>query len=165
MDCDAGNLGRAAHVIRESLMLDRKRGDTFVAVRHQQALATVSLLAGRVLEASTLLAETSDFVASSGSTIFLATALELSACVAAELGDGLRAARLIGAAEAVQHQAGTPRDQSDAAFNERFLAPARAAIDRGTWDAELAAGRALTQDQAVTLLKSPAPNSPPSPAN
>jgi predicted ATPase/class 3 adenylate cyclase len=165
LEDEAGNLGRAAHLIRESLTLDRKRGDTFIAVRHQQALATVSLHAGRVLEASTLLAETSDFVASSGSTIFLATALELSACVAAETGDGLRAARLIGAAEAVRHKAGTPTVRDEEAFFERYLAPARAAINRGTWDAELAAGRALTQDQAVTLLKSPAPNSPPSPVN
>ena len=163
LESEAGNLGRAAHVMRESLTLDRKRGDTFLAVRHQQALATVSLRAGRVLEASTMLAATSDYAASSGSTIFLATALELSACVTAELGDGLRAARLIGAAEAVRHNAATPVDQSEAAFFERFLAPARAAIDRGTWDAELAAGRALTQDQAVALLRSPASSSPPSP--
>jgi len=104
-------------------------------------------------------------VASSGNTIFLATALELSACVAAELGDGLRAARLIGAAEAVRHKAGTPPYQSEVAFFERYLAPARAAINRGTWDAELAAGRALTHDQAVTLLKSPAPSSRPSAVN
>ena len=165
IESHAGNPGRAAHAIRESLTLDRKRGDTFIAVRHQHALASVSLRAGRVLEASTLLAATSDFVASCGSTLFLATALELSACVAAELGDGLRAARLIGAAETIRHKAGTPVWPHEAAFFERFLAPARAAIDRGTWDAELAAGRALTHDQAVTLLKSPAPSPPRSPVN
>ena len=34
--------------------------------------------------------------------------------------------------------------------------------NRAAWDT---AGRALTQDQAVTLLKSPAPDSPPSPVN
>ena len=77
----------------------------------------------------------------------------------------MRAARLIGAAEAIRHKAGTPAYQSDEAYFERFLAPARAAIDRGTWDAELAAGRGLTHDQAVALLKSPAPGSPPSPVN
>jgi tetratricopeptide (TPR) repeat protein len=165
LDSEVGNLGRAAQLLQESLTLDRKRGDTFVAVRHQQALATVSLRAGHVREASTLLAATSDFVASSGSTDLLAAALELSACVAAELGDGLLAARLTGAAEAVRHKAGTPMDQSEAAFNERFLAPARAAIDRGRWDAELAADRALTQDQTVALLRSPAPSFPPSPVN
>ncbi len=86
---------------------------------------------------------------------------QLSACVTAELGDGLRAARLAGAAEASRHKAGTPVDQSSAAFLERYLAPARAAIERGAWDAELAADRALTREQAVALLRSPPPGPPP----
>lgn len=37
---------------------------------------------------------------------------------------------------------------------EQFLAPARASIAPGAWDAELAAGRTLTQQQAITLLLS-----------
>jgi hypothetical protein len=85
----------------------------------------------------------------------LISAIEQSACIAAELGDGMRAARLAGAAEAIRDQAGTPIPQPDAALLERFLAPARATIDREAWDAALAAGRALTQEQAVTLLTSP----------
>jgi hypothetical protein len=41
---------------------------------------------------------------------------------------------------------------------ERFLAPARAALAPEQWDAELAAGRALSQQQAATLLTSPSPS-------
>ena len=37
----------------------------------------------------------------------------------------------VGAAEAIRHKAGTPVDQSGAAFLERYLAPARATIERG----------------------------------
>jgi hypothetical protein len=37
---------------------------------------------------------------------------------------------------------------------EQFLAPARTGIGPEAWDAELAAGRALTQQQAITLLLS-----------
>ena len=99
-----------------------------------------------------MLAATLDHVAGCGNIDILIGSLGLSACIAAELGDGLRAARLAGAAEAIQHKTGTPVDQSGAAFLERYLAPARAAIERGAWDAELAAGRALTRDQAVALL-------------
>ena len=110
-----------------------------------------------------MLAATVDYVADCGSTDILITSLDLSARVAAELGDGLRAARLAGAAEAIRHKAGTPIPQPDAVFLERFLAPARAVIDRGAWDAELAAGRALTQEQAVALLRSPAPSPAPFP--
>ena len=38
---------------------------------------------------------------------------------------------------------------------EQFLAPARATIAPEQWDAALAAGRALTQQQAAALLASP----------
>jgi hypothetical protein len=37
---------------------------------------------------------------------------------------------------------------------EEHLAPARAAVTLQDWDAELAAGRALSQDQALALLRS-----------
>jgi len=155
-EIEAGNLDRAVQVLRDSLTLDRKRGDMWGVVKNQLGLAEVSLRAGRVLEAQTMLAATLDYVVGSGSVDILISSLELFACVAAELGDGLRAARLAGAAEATRHKAGTPADQSDAALLERYLAPARAAIERGAWDAELAAGRALTREQAVALVRSPA---------
>ena len=61
-----------------------------------------------------------------------------------------------GAAEALRQRAGIPLPQPDAALLERFLAPARAALAPGMWDAELAAGRALTQEQAAGLLRSAA---------
>jgi hypothetical protein len=35
---------------------------------------------------------------------------------------------------------------------ERFLAPALATIAREMWDAEITAGRALTQQEAAALL-------------
>jgi hypothetical protein len=110
------------------------------------------LRAGRAREARDLLSATFDFVASAGNADILATTLELSACVAAELGEGMRAARLAGAAEAVRLLAGMPILEFDAALLERFLAPARAAIARHEWDAEYGAGRAFTQQQAVALL-------------
>jgi hypothetical protein len=61
-------------------------------------------------------------------------------------------ARLAGAAEAIRQKAAMPILDFDAALLERFLGPVRAAIARHEWDAELDAGRALTQQQAVTLL-------------
>ena len=52
-----------------------------------------------------------------------------------------------------------PSAQPDAALLERFLAPMRATIPREVRDAELAAGRALSQQQAVTLVVQPVLNS------
>jgi hypothetical protein len=115
--------------------------------------------ATRLLAAARLAAEVSirdlgvhRLKAIAANTEILATTLELSAAVAAELGEGLRAARLAGAAETVRLLAGMPILEFDATLLERFLAPARAAIARHEWDAQFGTGRALTQQQAVALL-------------
>jgi hypothetical protein len=81
----------------------------------------------------------------------------MSAANAAQLGEALRAARLMGAAEAIRQKTGIPVKQSDAVEFERFLAPARATLAAGQWDAALAAGRTLTQQQAAALLAWPSP--------
>ena len=157
VEMEAGNLERATQVLHEALALARQEGDLRGAAIAQDSLAWVSLRAGRAREARDLLSGMVDYVVSCGDTEFLAEALETSACIAAELGEGLRAARLAGAAETLRQKTGIPVPQPDAALFERFLAPARAAIARQAWDAELAVGRALTQQQAAALLVSPMP--------
>ena len=156
VESEAGHLDRATAVLREALAIDRAQGDLWGMVLDQHSLAVVSLRARRVEEAYEAVSATFDYVASSGDTGTLNAAIELSACIAAESGDGLRAARLAGASEALRAQAGTPIPAPDAALLERFLAPVRATMERAAWDAELAAGRALTQEQAITLMTSAA---------
>jgi hypothetical protein len=124
------------------------------------SLAYGSLLTGRAREARDLLFGTLDYLASSGDTEAAADVLELAACIAAELGEGPRAARLAGAVSALRELAGMPISQEDADLLEGYLARARAATAPGEWDAALAAGRALTHEQAVTLLLSPSPAQP-----
>jgi predicted ATPase/class 3 adenylate cyclase len=153
----AGNLERAEHVLQEALTINTTQGNALGVVLGQQSLALVSLRAGRLRQASERLSATFGYVARSGNINALVTSIELSACIAAELGDGTRAARLAGAAETIRHKAGVPISQADLAILERSVAPARAATARQAWDAELAAGRALTQQEAVTLLHSPSP--------
>jgi len=152
LETSAGNLGRATEVLTEALALDQKQGDLLGVAMDRHALSMVSLRAGRAREARNLLSATFDFVVSSGNADILATTLELSACVAAELGEGLRAAHLAGAGEAVRLLVGMPIIEFDAAMVGWFLAPARAATARHEWDADFGAGRALTQRQAVALL-------------
>jgi predicted ATPase/class 3 adenylate cyclase len=157
LEIDAGNLDRATQVLREALALDQKEGDQPGTAHALELLAAASLRVGRAAEAGQLLSSGLGAVISSGDAGLLATALELAACVAAELGDGLPAARLTGAAEALRRLKGMPIPEPDAALLERFLAPARATVARQVWDTELAIGHALTQQQAVTLLLSTAP--------
>lgn len=51
-------------------------------------------------------------------------------------------------------QSRLPAPHNDADLLEQFLAPARASVAPATWAAELAAGRALTKEQAARLLVS-----------
>ena len=93
------------------------------------------------------------YVISSSDPELLATTLEMCAANAAQLGEGLRAARLVGAAEAIRQKTGIPIKQPE--LLEEFLVPARATTAPEQWDAALAAGRALTQQQAARLIASP----------
>ena len=148
----AGNLGRAAEVLQDAVALDEKYGDQLGLALDRQALIMVSLRAGRTGEARDLLFAGLDYVASAGNSDILASTLELAACTVAELGEPLRAARFSGAAAAVRQAAGMPLAAQDAQMLEGFLAPACATMTRAKWDAEYGAGRALSQEQAVTLL-------------
>jgi predicted ATPase/class 3 adenylate cyclase len=156
LEADAGNFDRATQVLQEALAIDTKQGDMLGVALDQQSLAGVHLRAGRGREARDLLSAMADYVVSSGDPELLTTTLEMCAANAAQLGEGLRAARLTGAAEAVRQKTGIPIKQPG--ILEEFLAPARAAIAPGEWEAALAAGRALTQQQAASLLASPVPS-------
>ena len=150
LESDAGNFDRATQVLQEALAIDRKQGDMLGVALDQQSLAGVHLRAGRAREAREQLSDMADYVVSCGDPELLATTLEMSAANAAQLGEVLRAARLAGAAEAVRQKSGIPIKQPE--IIEEFLAPARATIAPEAWEAALAAGRALSQQQAATLL-------------
>jgi len=154
VEIDAGNLDRASQVLTEALALHLEQGNVLGIANTRQSLATVSLRAGRVREARDLLSSTFDYVVTSGDPEFQAQTLEVFACITAELGDCLPAARLAGAAEAVRNKAGMPIPEPSSVLLERFLGPARATIPRAAWTAELAAGAALSPEQAVALLAS-----------
>jgi hypothetical protein len=82
----------------------------------------------------------------------MASVMEVGAGVAAHLGEPQRAARLVGAAEALRERAAIPPTAYDAALLVRLLAPARATAAPADWDAEVAAGRALTAEKGMDLL-------------
>src|SRR5215831_12582665 len=152
---DAGNVSHAAQVLREALVLDEKNGDSWGATIVRNSLAAATLLDGRPAEAYQLLRSIVDDVVASGDLELLAATLELAAGIAAHLGNSQRAARLTGAAQGVRDRAGIPITGFDAALLECFLGPARAAVGRHLWDADLNTGRALTQDEAVSLIAQP----------
>jgi predicted ATPase/class 3 adenylate cyclase len=150
LEADARNFDRATEVLQEALAIDREQGDMLGVAIDQQSLAGVALRAGRAQEARDLLSAMADYVISCGDPELLATTLEMAAANAAQFGEGLRAARLVGAADAIRQKTGIMIKLAETL--EELLAPARASIEPAEWDAALAAGRALTQQQAATLL-------------
>jgi predicted ATPase/class 3 adenylate cyclase len=154
LESGEGNLDRASEVLREALALDAEHGDLWGMTVSRHSLALVSLRSGRPAEARDLLSGLFDYVASSGNTGLLLNTLELAAGIAAALDDPRRAARLAGAADGIRHESGMLITEPEAALVEELLAPARSAVSAGEWDAGLAAGRALTQEEALGLLRS-----------
>jgi|HubBroStandDraft_1064217.scaffolds.fasta_scaffold07543_5 predicted ATPase/class 3 adenylate cyclase len=150
----AGNFDRAAQLLQQSLALHHKLSNLECEALDQLWLAAISLRAGRTRQAHDLLCSSFGYIVSSGDIPQLAHTMEVAATIVAGLGDELRAARLTGAAQAIRQRLSAPITPIAAGLLEQFLAPARASIAPEAWDTELAAGRALTQQQAITLLLS-----------
>jgi predicted ATPase/class 3 adenylate cyclase len=153
LESASGRLDRAIELLREALTVDQRQGDLFGVAVDQQSLALISLRAGRPREASDQLAASFSYVTSSGNTSLLVNVLELHAAITAGLGDALQAARLAGAAEAIRQESGMLISPQEAAMVDEHLAPARAAVTPQEWQAALAAGRALSQAEALALLR------------
>jgi hypothetical protein len=94
---------------------------------------------------------------SSGNTAFYVNTIELAAAIMAALDEPLLTARLAGAAEAIRQESGMLITPQEGALLEELLVPARATVSSQVWDAELAAGRALTEQEALALLLSLSP--------
>jgi predicted ATPase/class 3 adenylate cyclase len=152
-----GSLGRwdrAMVAVQEALLLDRQYGSPFGVAVDQSTLALATLRAGRPREARDLVCDMLDYVASSGNTAFFVSTLELAAVIIAALDDHPLAARLLGAAQTARHDSGMQLTQPEAVLLDELLAPAYAAVTPQEWDAWLAAGRALSQPEALALLRS-----------
>jgi predicted ATPase/class 3 adenylate cyclase len=153
----AGRLDRATEVLREALSVDSELGNPVNMAIDRHSLALVSLRAGRPREARDLVCGIFDYVVSSGNTAFYVNTIELAAAIMAALDEPLLTARLAGAAEAIRQESGMLITPQEGALLEELLVPARATVSSQVWDAELAAGRALTEQEALALLLSLSP--------
>jgi tetratricopeptide (TPR) repeat protein len=148
-----GRFDQATAALSEALALDEKNGDLFGVAIDKHSLVLVSLRNGRPGEARGLLHETLGYVESSGDTSLLVNTLELAAAIAARMEDVLLAARLAGAADALRQESGMLISEPEAAMLDEYFAPARGTAGDRAWHAGLAAGRALSQQEAIELLR------------
>lgn len=137
----------AVRLYEEALDLARSTDD-----RESIALALLNLamaIAGSdTARISPMLLEVLAIVDEIGSKPVLQSALEVSAGLAATLGDCARAAELFGAAEAHAQRTGLQRDWADELFLAPLIAAARRTLGDGPFAAAEAKGRALAGEDA-----------------
>ena len=160
----AGDLPAADAALTESLALGRG-GDPWTRSHALWGLGLVRLQTGEPAEAArveeTALALMREVDDRSGTAL----CVEALAWAAAEAGDGDRAARLTGAAEAVWRSIPAELPAPLARFRERCARSVRRAAGESVWSRGREAGRALSRHQAVALAlrEDGAPPAAPSP--
>ncbi len=136
---------RAEESIAIFRALDSKAGSVY-ALTTAGAVALALSDYGRAAE---LFGESLPLVRELGDKTNMAVCLEGMAAVAAADGQAARAARLCGAAEALREATGAPIQPTVRWLYERTLASARTALGDDRFAAALAAGHALSSEQAI----------------
>jgi predicted ATPase len=150
----AGRLAEAQGWFRESQAQFHAIGDRRFELSAQSELGHALRRDGRIEEAEAEYRHSIQGWQRSGNRGAVAHQLESFALLALARGEGLRAARLFGAAEALREVADaqmTPLEREE--YNAE-VGRLRAALDKGALNAGWAAGRQMTADEAVALALS-----------
>jgi predicted ATPase/class 3 adenylate cyclase len=153
LESAVGHNDRAIEAAKEALTVDQRLGDPFGVAIDRHSLALISVRAGRPQEARDLVVDVFEYLATSSNTSFLLNTMELAAVIVAALDDPALSARLLGAAQTLRHEAGMHISPQEAEMVEDLLAPARAVVTAREWEAGVAAGRALSREEALALLR------------
>jgi len=141
--------GRAAALYTEGLALFRELGDAFGIGNQLANLANVARDLSDFTEATRLHRESLEVRRTIRDRPGLAECFEgLAVCAAAE-GQPHRAARLLGAAEALREAIGRPVEQADRAAHDRVVPAVRAALGEDVFVAAWAEGQALPLEEAI----------------
>jgi predicted ATPase len=146
--------GRAAALIEQGLGLLREAGEGRLIAMSLAFLGHALLLQGDDARAKSAFVEGLDWQQRVGDKVFMTYCLIGLGAVAARVTAGtppVRAARLLGAAEALREVIGAPLLPSFLSQYERILATVRARFDEAAFAAAWAEGRALTLEEAVRL--------------
>ncbi len=144
-----GDVERAATAFAEALALYRVVGDLGSLSTSLVNLGWVARKRDEVGPAEALGREALALAWKQGLLRKCAEGLEELAATVCVAGQGVRAARLWGAAAAVREMLGAPLPAAEQADLEEAVAPARAALGEEAWGAAIAAGQALSLEDAV----------------
>jgi len=160
-----GDPATARALCEESLNICREIGDKRGMARGLIGLGEVALGQGDPATARAAYEESIAMFRELGDRWFLAVSLDGLAGVIAAEGQFVRAARLLGTAEALLEVIGAPLPLHCRPAHERTLAALRARLDEETFAVAWAEGRSMTSEQTVAALEQPgvepaAPSSP-----
>jgi tetratricopeptide (TPR) repeat protein len=148
-----GNLDAAQPSYEEALSLQRQVGDSYESAICLLNLARVAIQRGSGESARTMLLEALAIAAEIGSRLVGQFVLDISAWLAAFVGDAARAARFFGAAEAQLERTAYHRETVDEAPMAPLIAQTRARLGQDGFAAAEQAGRALDYDEATTEVR------------
>ncbi|HEU5143774.1 MAG TPA: adenylate/guanylate cyclase domain-containing protein [Dermatophilaceae bacterium] len=147
---DAGDYTTATNAARTAMVADEALGDPWGVAIDQNILATALLHAEGPQPAYRHLVDIAPSAIALGSVDLSLDVVDNFAAVWAALGDGERAATMLGAADAQRELAGIPRSAPSQAILDRFVGPARRTLDTERWDRAYARGRTISIESAVT---------------
>jgi predicted ATPase/class 3 adenylate cyclase len=145
-----GDLGRAAKLTEESIVLQRELGTRGGVSMGLCNLGWMALLQDDLGRAAALYRESLSLSWDSGLNPLVQGGLEGFACVAGAKGEVERAARLWGAAQALHETKGILRDPDFLAEADARTSAVRSGMGEEAWEAALRKGRAMTLDEAVS---------------
>jgi len=144
-----GDLAHAETATQEALTLlrqsDFRRGVVLCLV----SLGDIARLRGELAQAQLLGQEALTLSHELGNLHRCAESLECLARTAGTAGQGKRAARLLGAATALRETMGSPMPPPEQAVMEQIVAQERAELGEAAWAQALAAGKAITLEEAI----------------
>ena len=152
-----GDIPRAKEAYEESLSVAREIGD---GLRESLVLINLGFIAlheGDAEGAQTMLKESLTLALEIGHTAYTADKYMALAGAAVALGQPERAARLMGAADALSGEQSFTPQSGDIPEFERYEAAVREALDEVTFETAWAEGRAMKPDEAIAFaLEEPA---------
>ena len=149
-----GDLNRALQLNEEVLGLHRERGDTSGMVIHLNNLTMSALGLAQIARAADYLHTGVALADSLGGNRPRIAQLFCAAGLAAALRDWPRAARSLGAAQAICEPMNYRIEPADQPFVDAVVATTKDALGTAAFEEALQAGRALAADEAVAELRS-----------
>ena len=151
-----GDHQRATRLIGEALELAPEREQGFLGIlpRALDTLAWATLLGGEPQRAKAKFEENLTLSKDLDDKATIKTSLDGLACVAGANGEALRAAKLLGSAEALIEATGFGLSPQESAMLEPYHASARSRLGEAGWDDALAEGRTMSIGAAIVYALS-----------